>query len=140
MNSIVEKSPNALSDFTRRPQILQLRHREVRVRHADARRALADVDEAVGVAVDQRPQQHAADDAEDRRVGADPQRQRDDDGDGQALGSGERPKGDSKVGDPAHSARAGPVMGPRIPFQPIVEAAAGISTSFGSTAELALSY
>ena len=39
-------------------------------------RALTDVDQPLLVAVDQRPQQHAADDAEDRGVGADAQRQR----------------------------------------------------------------
>ena len=66
--------------FHPRLQVAQLRHREVGVLDADALGRLADVDQAVLVAVDQRPQQHAADDAEDRRVRADPQRQRHDDG------------------------------------------------------------
>ena len=48
-------------------------------------RALADVDEPVFVAIDERPQEDAADDAEDGGVGADAERQRDDDGDGQTL-------------------------------------------------------
>ena len=54
--------------------------------HADARRALPDVDEPIRLAVDQRPEQHAPDDAEDGGVGADAERQRQDDGEGQALG------------------------------------------------------
>ena len=137
---MVEKSPNALSDFTPAWRSLISGDREVRIRHADAWGALTDVDEAIGIAVHERPQQDAANDAEDGGVGADAERQRDDDGDGQALGSGERAKGETKVGDPAHSAHAGLVMSPRIPFQPIVEGAPGISTSFGSTAKLALSY
>ena len=64
--------------------------------------ALADVDQAVLVAVDQRPQQHAADDAEDGGVGADAERQREDDGDGQALDPGQRPQREAEVGDEAH--------------------------------------
>ena len=60
-------------------------------------RALPDVDQAILVAVDERPQQHAADDAEDRGVGADAQGQRDDDRDGQALDSGERPQRKAEV-------------------------------------------
>ena len=85
-----------------RLQVAQLGHREVRVLHADALRALADVDEPVLVAVDERPQQHAADDAEDGGVGADAERQREHDGDGQALGAGERAKRELEVGDQAH--------------------------------------
>ena len=50
-------------------------------------RALPDVDQPVLVAVDERPQQHAADDAEDGGVGADAERQRQDDGEGEALGA-----------------------------------------------------
>jgi hypothetical protein len=41
-------------------------------------------------AIDQRAQQHAADDAEDGRVGADAKGQRDDDGEGQPLGARQR--------------------------------------------------
>ena len=53
---------------------------EVRMRYARgaaARVALAERDDAGGLAVRQRPQQHAVDDAEDRGVGADAERQRD---------------------------------------------------------------
>ena len=69
---------------------------------ADARRALADVNQPVLVAVHQRPQQHAADDAEDRGVGADAERERDDDGDGQALDPGQRAQREAEVGQEAH--------------------------------------
>ena len=42
----------------------------------DVGRRSEDLHEAIGVVIRQRPQQHRADDAEDRRVGANPQRQR----------------------------------------------------------------
>ena len=67
-------------------------------------RALADVDQAIFVAIDERPQQHAADDAEDRGVGADAERERHDDGGGQALGAQQRAQGER--GCPAPSASA----------------------------------
>ena len=67
------------------------------------RRALADVDQPVLVAVDERPQQHAAHDAEDGGVGADAERQRDDHRDGQSLDPGQRAEGEAKVGDEAHT-------------------------------------
>ena len=101
MNSMVEKSPNAISVVTRAAQVAELRDRKVGVLDADAARALADVDQAIFVAVDERPQQHAADDAEDRRVGADAERQGDDDGDGQALDPGQRPQRKPEVGHQA---------------------------------------
>ena len=69
-------------------QVAQLGDREVRVGHPDAWRALADIDEPVLIAIDQRPQQHAADDAENGGVGADAQRQREDDGHGEGLRPG----------------------------------------------------
>jgi hypothetical protein len=88
VNSMVEKSPNALRVFTRACRS-QLGDREVGVLHANALGALANVDEPVWVAVDERPQQNAADDTEDGGVGADAEGQRENDGEGEALGSGE---------------------------------------------------
>ena len=82
-----------------RAQVLDLRHREVGVVDADAGRALADVDQPVLVAVDERPQQHAAHHAEDGGVGADAERQRDDDGEGQPLDPGQRPQGETRIGE-----------------------------------------
>ena len=52
---------------------------------ADAGRALADVDQAILVAVGQRLEEHAANHAEDRGVRPDAERQGQDDGDGQTL-------------------------------------------------------
>ena len=69
------------------PQVPDLRHRKVRVLDVDARRALPDVDQPVLVAIHQRPDQDAADDAEDGGVGANPQRQGHDDGQREALGA-----------------------------------------------------
>ena len=79
--------------FDTRLQVPELRNRELGVLDADAGRALTDVDQAVLVAVDERPQQHAPDDAEDRGIGADAKRQRHDDGEGQALDPGQGPEG-----------------------------------------------
>ena len=95
---MVEKSPKAVSVLTRARRSCNLRHRERGVLGADAGRALADVDQAVLVAVDQRPQQHAAHHAEDRGVGADAERQGQDDGDRQPLDLAERARGDAQVG------------------------------------------
>ena len=89
-------------DFTRDCRSRSSGTEKLRVLDADALGRLADVDQAVLVAVDQRPQQHAADDAEDRGVGADTQRQREDDGERQALGSGEGPKGELEVSQERH--------------------------------------
>ena len=80
-----------------RLEVVDFRHRERHVLGADARRALADVDQAIFVAIDERAEQHAADDAEDRGVGADAERERDDDGGGQALGAQQRAQGEPDV-------------------------------------------
>ena len=103
VNSMVEKSPNALRDFTRRLEVPQLGHGEVRVLDADAPGGLAEVDQPVRVAVDQRAQQHATNHAEDGGVGADPQRQRHDDGERQALGAAEGAERVFEVGQQAHA-------------------------------------
>ena len=99
---MVEKSPNAVSVLTPARRSLHLRHRERGVLGADARRALADVDQPVLVAVDERPQQHAPHHAEDRGVGADAEREREDDGDGQALGARQGSQGEAEVCQNVH--------------------------------------
>ena len=81
----------------RRLDVVVFRHRERHVRDAEARRALADVDEAILAAIDQRAQQHAADHAEDRGVGADAEGEGDHDGGGQALGAQEGAEADPHV-------------------------------------------
>ena len=73
---MVEKSPNAVSVLTPARRSWISGTEKARVLDADARRALADVNQPVLIAIDQRPQQHAAHQRENRRVGADPERQR----------------------------------------------------------------
>src|SRR5713101_3751129 len=52
-------------------QVLNFRHGEGDLPGADTRRALMDIDEALLVAIDERPKQHAANQAEDGGVSAD---------------------------------------------------------------------
>jgi len=69
--------------------------------HRGAARAdLAELDDAVGIRVRQRAQEHAVDDAEHRRAGADAERQREDGGRGEP-------------GPLAQDARAVPEVGPQ---------------------------
>src|SRR5258708_6040922 len=56
----------------------------------DSARGLPDVNQPVLVTIHQRTQQDSAHDAEDRSVGADPQRQREDDRDGESFGANKR--------------------------------------------------
>ena len=86
-----------------RAQVLDLRHREDRVLDPPAGRALADIDEPIFIAIDQRPQENPADDAEDGGIGADAERQGDDHCDGQPLDPGERPESKANIGDEAHN-------------------------------------
>jgi hypothetical protein len=67
-----------------------------------AGRALTDVDQPILAAIDQRPQQHAANDAENRRVGADAKGERDDDSERQPFDAGQRPEREAKIGEEAH--------------------------------------
>ena len=94
---MVEKSPKAAIVVARALEVVDLGHRERRVLGAEARRALADVDQPILVAIDERAQQHAADDAEDRGVGADAERERHHDGGGQPPGAPQRAQADAHV-------------------------------------------
>ena len=107
---MVEKSPNALSVLTRAWRSLQLGNREMDVLDADALGALPDVDEPVLIAVDQRLQQHAADDAEDGGVGADAKRERQDDRECQALDPHQRPPRESQIGKEIHRHTRPPLL------------------------------
>src|SRR4029453_1411586 len=78
-------------------EVVDFWYRERHVVSADARRALTDVDQAIFVAIDERPEKHAPDDAEDRRVGADAQCERDDDCCGEALGASESAQSEPNV-------------------------------------------
>ena len=97
MKSIVEKSPNAPIVVTRDLKSSISGTENVVFSAPRPRRALADVDQAILVAVDERPQQHAADDAEDRGVGADAERERHHDGRGESLGAQQRAQRDAHV-------------------------------------------
>ena len=87
---MVEKSPNALMVLTPARRSWISGTENASIVDADAGRALADVDQPVLVAIDQRPQQNAAHQAEDGGVGADAERQRQDHRDGQAFGARQR--------------------------------------------------
>ena len=87
---MVEKSPNALKRLDARAQVLNFRHGERRHSRRRCPGALADVDQPVLVAIDQRPQQHAAHQREDGGVGADAERQREHHRDGQPFGARQR--------------------------------------------------
>src|SRR2546422_1032922 len=78
--------------FNAGAQILDFRHGERRVFGAHTFGALADVDEAVFVAVDERTEKHAAHQREDGGVGADAEGEGEDHGESEALGAGQRPK------------------------------------------------
>src|SRR6266849_4564562 len=71
-------------------QVLNFRHGEWDFPGAETRRALLYINEAVLVPVDERPKQHAANQAEDGGVGADAQRQSEHHGDRKPFGSSER--------------------------------------------------
>src|SRR5260370_37540939 len=62
--------------FDARAQILNFWHREWDFPGGDARRALLDVDELLLVAIDERPKEHAAHQAENGGSGATTERQR----------------------------------------------------------------
>ncbi len=83
--------------FRSRAQILDLGHGKAHVLDADPGPALAQVDQLVLTPVDQRPEQHAADDTEDRGVGADTEREGDHHRHGQALGAAKRTDTDPHV-------------------------------------------
>ncbi len=85
-----------------RAEVVNLRHREDGILDTDAGGALAYVDEAILVAVDERPEEHAADDAEYGSVGADAEREGDHNRKGQAFDSGERTDGKTDICEEAH--------------------------------------
>ena len=76
--------------FDTRAQILDFRHRERHVIRAHTWRALADIDEAALVAVDERTKEYAAHQGEDGGVGADAKREREHNGDSEPFRATER--------------------------------------------------
>ena len=102
-----------------RLEVVHLRYRERRVLRADTGCALADVDQPIFVAIDERTEQHAAHDAEDGGVGADAERERHDDGQRQAFRARERADRKLQIVRHRHTVprertpmRARPKMGP----------------------------
>src|SRR5262249_16903751 len=83
--------------FDAGPEVLNLRHGPCDVLVSDARRALADIDQPVFIAVDQWFQEHSAHEGEHRSVSADAEGERHDHGEGQPLGAPERVGGHSQI-------------------------------------------
>src|SRR5580698_3680569 len=73
--------------------------REIGVVDADAHGGLADIDDAVFVAIIEWAKEDAADDAEDGGVGADAEREGDDDGDRESFAAPEGAGGEFEVGE-----------------------------------------
>ena len=94
--------PEGRQGLDPRLQVAQLGDRKVRVLCADTWRTLADIDQAVLVAVDQRTQQDPLHHAEDGSVGTDAKRQRQDHRNGETFDAGERTEGESEVGQQVH--------------------------------------
>ena len=67
--------------------------------HAGAHGGLADINDAVFIAIVERAEEHAAHDAEDGGVGADAERERDDDGDREAFAAPKGASGEFEVGE-----------------------------------------
>ena len=80
-------------------QILDFGHGERCVVVADARGALADVDQPVLVAIDERLEEHAAHQREDGGVGADAERQRQHHRDRKPFGASQRAECNSQIVD-----------------------------------------
>ncbi len=84
-------------------EVGNLRHREIGVLGADASGRLPEIDQPALVAVRQRLQQNAADDAEDRGIRADAESQGEDDSNGEAGSANEPPGGVSKLAQKRHA-------------------------------------
>ena len=80
-----------------RLEVINLGDRERHVLDAEALSGLADIDQSIRLPIDERPQEDAANHAENRRVGADAQGKRYDDGRGQAFGAEKRTEGEPDV-------------------------------------------
>ena len=78
-------------------EVLDFRDGEGGVVAADAAGALANVDEAILVAIDERAEKHAANHAEDGGVGADAKGESEDDGDRKTLAAPKRAHGELEI-------------------------------------------
>ena len=80
-----------------RLEVIDFGDREGQVLDAESLGGLADIDQPIGLAIDERTQQHAPNHAENRRVGADAQGERHHHGGGQGLGAGEGAQGEPDI-------------------------------------------
>src|SRR5262245_22004947 len=81
-----------------RAKIANLRHREREIRLPRSTRRVPEIDQSVTVAIWERLQEDATNDAENRRVGTDAERQREYDDGGESRAVSERAKRESHVG------------------------------------------
>jgi hypothetical protein len=95
-------------------QIVHFRHREGHVLGADARPALSEIDQPIFIAIDERPEENAAHDAENGGIGADAERERDNDGGGETFGAQQRSEADSHLS----TERRTPIEPPAVPHAP----------------------
>ncbi len=99
----------------RRGELLELDRRVIHDARPGRKVLLAlDHDQPIGIAIRQRPQQHAVDDAEDRRRGADAERERQRARDGEALAAQQAARGNAKSASTSMAAVLGPVANPAI--------------------------
>ncbi len=91
-----DRERDLLEPAVARPDVEVLRGREPVLHDAEARRAVPEDDEAVGIRVGQRAQQERAGDAEDRGVRADAQRDREHGGEREP---GRLPEGPERVAE-----------------------------------------
>jgi hypothetical protein len=109
--------------FNASTQILDFGHGERCVLISGAGGALADVNQPILVAVDERLEEHAAHQREDGRVGADSQRQRQDHGDRKSFRPRERVERNSQVINECHDS---------LPSRKSVSPAIKATTTFAS--------
>ena len=100
-------------------------------RRRGSRMLLGDADQPVRVRVGKGAQQHAVDDREDRRVGADPERERDECRGGEAFVAPHGPQGESGI----CNERLQPVRGPGFP-DPLPDGADAAERALGGAARL----
>ena len=87
----------AVEEVRERQPIVVVGHRRAGALDARARKRVVEKDEAVGFGIRQRPQQHGADDGEDRGVGADAERQRQDGGQREGAILAEQPEREAEI-------------------------------------------
>ena len=104
---MTEKSPNCWTDGVDAGfNVLDFWNREGGVFVAQARRALADVNETVFVSIHERLEEYAAHKGKDGGVGADTERQRQDDNGRETFGAHQRTECNSQIPKKGHRSSA----------------------------------